>query len=238
MRIARAIAAENVLPYPVLEGITEAPIFLPSGDVLERPGYDEQTGLWYAPAADYPAVPSSPDHAAAVRAAVEIFEPFEEFPFVEDVDRAAFLAYVLSPLARTAIDEPAPMTSFDSPIRGSGRPSRRSTTPTTRSRSARPHGTSSSTSARPARSSHSGAAEPTPRDRWSCRCRSTHRRRPTGAIKPGGRSGSDPATSSSSRPAPPGSSTRRSSAASPPSPTCSPRSSRPTRGCGCSSSAR
>ena len=121
MRIARGIMAENVLPYPALEGIAEAPVFLPSGEVLERPGYDEQSGLWYAPAADYPPVPSSPDHAAAVRAAAEILEPFDEFPFVEDVDRAAFLAYVLSPLARTAIDEPAPMTSFDSPIRGSGK---------------------------------------------------------------------------------------------------------------------
>jgi hypothetical protein len=121
MRIAREIAAENVLRFPVLEGVAEAPVFLPSGEVLERPGYDAETGLWYAPAADYPPVPSKPDHAAAFRAALEILDPFDQFPFVEDIDRAAFLAYVLTPLARTAIDESAPMTSFDSPVRGSGK---------------------------------------------------------------------------------------------------------------------
>ena len=43
-----------------LEAVVTAPVLLPDGRVLQRPGYDPDSGLLYQPDADYLPVPEKP----------------------------------------------------------------------------------------------------------------------------------------------------------------------------------
>ena len=57
---------------PHLAGVTATPIFHPDGTIHATPGYDEETGLYYAPAdgfalAPVPEVPTREDVAAALK---------------------------------------------------------------------------------------------------------------------------------------------------------------------------
>ena len=106
--VIKVLASRGRWGLDTLEGIVEAPVLRPDGSVLDSPGYDEATGLIYAPLLDYPLVPGQPSLADAERALQVLLEPFEEFPFVEDSDRAGVVASILTLVARHAIDGPTP----------------------------------------------------------------------------------------------------------------------------------
>lgn len=110
-------------PFPYLEAVVEMPTLRADGSVLAVPGWDEQTGLLFEPlpGVRWPAVPAKPS-GAEVEAAVEaLLDPVSEFPFCAGSDRAAFLAAVLSILARHMIDGPVPMFVIRAPTPGTGK---------------------------------------------------------------------------------------------------------------------
>jgi hypothetical protein len=115
-----------------LEAVVEAPTVRPDGSILDTPGYDEETGLLLVPNATFPEIPTGPTHDDARRAAAELLALVEDFPFAEMTDakgvsdhgathRSAWLASVLTVLARFAIDGPTPLTVFDATTPGSGK---------------------------------------------------------------------------------------------------------------------
>ena len=104
-----------------LEGIVEQPVLRHDGSVLEQTGYDETTGLLYVPNATYPAIPRQPSKDDAVAAANEILDVVCDFPFKTDAHRAAWLAGVLTPLARYAFRGPAPLFLMDANVRSAGK---------------------------------------------------------------------------------------------------------------------
>ncbi len=59
--VAETLASRGAWPFPVLEGVTEAPSLRPDGTVLDRPGYDATTGLLYEPSGRFPPVPGVAD---------------------------------------------------------------------------------------------------------------------------------------------------------------------------------
>jgi hypothetical protein len=116
----RAVLSRPERPgIPPLSGIVEAPILRADGSVLAAPGYDAATGLYLADSVRLD-LPSAPTRDDARRAGAELLEVVEEFPFAGDTDRAAWLAMVLTPLARHAIDGPAPCFILDKNVRGCG----------------------------------------------------------------------------------------------------------------------
>ncbi|MFZ4580084.1 MAG: hypothetical protein ACOYOB_16985 [Myxococcota bacterium] len=104
-----------------LRGIVTAPVLRPDGTVMSRAGYDLATGLYFHRRAAFPSVPDAPSLEDAQRAARELAAPFVDFPFFDDVHRSAFLAVILTCLARVAIAGPSPGIVLEANVRGSGK---------------------------------------------------------------------------------------------------------------------
>lgn len=107
--------------FPRLEGVIETPTIRPDGSVLDRPGYDADSGLLYLPSIRYPRIPAEPTKDDAADAAVALLEPFRDFPFTEEPDQAACLAAVLSVVGRGGIEGPVPMFAVRAPTPGTGK---------------------------------------------------------------------------------------------------------------------
>jgi hypothetical protein len=105
-----------------LEAVIDSPVFLPDGSVLDAQGYDPQTELLYQPnAAEVPMVPAKPT-AEQVRTAIgRLHEVVHDFPFKEPCHRSAWVAAILTPLARFAFAGPSPLFLIDANVLGAGK---------------------------------------------------------------------------------------------------------------------
>lgn len=120
--IAPRIMARGEWDLPQLESIADAPVFRADGSIHATPGYDERTRIIFDPGGvAFPTVPTAPTRADAISALAEIVEPFSEFPFKEESDRAATAALILSMVGRAAIDGCVPMFGVQAPTPGSGK---------------------------------------------------------------------------------------------------------------------
>lgn len=101
-----------------LTGIVTWPAMRTDGTFLSKPGYDDDTGLFYiGPEISYPECPSL---AEAKAAAEFLMEPVAEFPFVNDSHQAAWFCLPLTLMIRYAIDC-TPVWIFDAPTPGTGK---------------------------------------------------------------------------------------------------------------------
>jgi hypothetical protein len=76
------LARGDRLKFPVLNAVITAPVVLGSGRIIQAPGYDEPTGLYYDPlGVEIPLVPEQPTPDDA-RAALDMLKkPLAEYPF-------------------------------------------------------------------------------------------------------------------------------------------------------------
>lgn len=82
------MAAETAWIFDPLEGIIEAPTMSLDGTILDKPGYDRATGLYYDPRS-MPTVPkfvARPKAADALAGLAVIDDVLDEFAFADDVD--------------------------------------------------------------------------------------------------------------------------------------------------------
>lgn len=119
---APAIEARKTWPrMRYLEGMVESPVLRPDGSILDRRGYDDATGLLCLPNGQYPPIAAAPTREAATAAAAELLDVVSDFPFKTDAHRSAWVAGVLTPLARYAFRGPSPLFLMDANIRGAGK---------------------------------------------------------------------------------------------------------------------
>lgn len=104
-----------------LLGVIEAPTMRPDGSILAKPGYDAATMLYLHPGETFPAVPDRPSREQARRAAEVLLDLVVDFPFVGPEHRAAWLAALLSVVARSAVVGPVPLFALDANSPGSGK---------------------------------------------------------------------------------------------------------------------
>lgn len=105
-----------------LEGIVEHPILRPDGSIFDEPGYDERTGLLFLDnGIVFPRVARSPSWEDARNALALIADIAHDFPFVSEKHKSAWLAAVLTPIARHAFRGPSPLFLFDAPKMGTGK---------------------------------------------------------------------------------------------------------------------
>lgn len=95
-------------PFPPLDGVTECPSLRPNGTVLNTPGYDAATRLFYEPASalvvpEIPTIPSQGEAQAALRYVLD--ELLVDFPFCEEANRVNMVACLLTPIVRPAPDK-------------------------------------------------------------------------------------------------------------------------------------
>lgn len=119
--IAKAILAKHGgRGLRQLVGVTTAPTLRLDGSVLDRPGYDADSGLFYWRDGDAPAVPKHPTPADALAALRRLWEPFRLFPLVDDVTRSVVMHGLLSAVLRASLPT-APGVGLDAPAAGSGK---------------------------------------------------------------------------------------------------------------------
>ncbi|MCC7476332.1 MAG: hypothetical protein IT425_13135 [Pirellulales bacterium] len=117
-----AVAARGHWPgVRHLEGVISSPILRANGTVLHTHGYDSETGLFYEPTGPAIDIIESPSIDDARAACTSLLEGVCDFPFVKDAHRAAWLAMLLTPLARHAFTGPSPLFLIDANIRASGK---------------------------------------------------------------------------------------------------------------------
>lgn len=105
---------------PALRGIADYPLVRADGSFATRPGYDDRTGFYISSVPDLD-VPDQPDVLAAREAAERLLDLVCDFPLIGDADRAAWLAYLLTPLARSLISGPTPLFVADATVRATGK---------------------------------------------------------------------------------------------------------------------
>jgi hypothetical protein len=112
-----ALANANLLP---LQFISRTPVLRTDGSVLDKPGYDPATAIFYAPDETFPTVPNEPTQEDAAAALDRLRHPFRGFPFVTDGDRDAVLGEVLTLLTRHLVPR-APAFVHNAVEAGSGK---------------------------------------------------------------------------------------------------------------------
>jgi hypothetical protein len=104
-----------------LESIVEAPVIRADGTILQEPGYDPETGLFFNSQKSFPPIPAGLSKPDAEQARDLLLEVAADFPFKTDAHKAAWLAATITPLARYAIDGPTPLFFIDGNCRGVGK---------------------------------------------------------------------------------------------------------------------
>lgn len=107
---------------PELRGVVNTPFLREDGSLCETPGYDAASKLLFNPdGQSFPTIPSAPSKDDATKALAYINKTlFEEFPFVEDVDRAVALSGLLTAFDQR-ITAAAPLHGFTAPSAGTGK---------------------------------------------------------------------------------------------------------------------
>lgn len=120
---AAVLAAARRADFPALRGVITAPCLRADGSLLDRPGYDRASGLLYRlpPGASVSSgIPQAPDTAAALAAWRVLWQPFAEFPCVDDTARGVLAAAMLTAAVRPSLPA-APAFAFDAPTAGTGK---------------------------------------------------------------------------------------------------------------------
>lgn len=122
IELAAALAKTTtfVEGFPVLRGLTSIPTIRVDGSILDKPGYDTATGLYYDPKGiDYD-VPHNPTMGDAEAALQELEALIDKFPFVDKASRSVALARILSGVGRNAM-KIAPMFGYTAPSPRTGK---------------------------------------------------------------------------------------------------------------------
>ncbi len=120
--IARTIIANKGHGWtvPRLRAVISAPTLRHDGTVLNEAGYDEATGLLLVGDQIWRGIPDAPTKQQAVDALDVLSEPIADLPFVDNSDRAAALALLITAVMRPAL-KTAPMFAVSAPAAGTGK---------------------------------------------------------------------------------------------------------------------
>jgi hypothetical protein len=121
-RFVETLQGRPTWPFPLLEGIVHSPTLRPDGSVLDHPGYDVDTGLFFdSNGTTFPAIPQRPTLDDARSAIGRLHEVVRDFPFTEPWHFSAWLSAVLSVVCRYTIMGCVPMHGITATTRGSGK---------------------------------------------------------------------------------------------------------------------
>jgi hypothetical protein len=99
----RIMAARGSWGLPKLTGLVGFPVMRPDGTVIQKPGFDELTGLLYLNDCIDAPIPHALDKTALAEALRRIWEPFALFPFDSDISRGVFLSALLTTAVRPTL---------------------------------------------------------------------------------------------------------------------------------------
>lgn len=107
--------------FPSLLTITNAPTLRADGSVIELPGYDRATTIYFDPGkVEFPSVPAVPTRDDALGALAQLKFVLKDFPFETPADRSVLLAAILTALVRPSL-RAAPLFGISAPKMASGK---------------------------------------------------------------------------------------------------------------------
>ena len=108
---------------PMLVGVSPIPIARSDGTFRVDPGYDADSRLLYLPGknASIPHIIDLPTESDVANAARVLWEPFREFPWLDDSGRAHVFVLIFTLLLRPAIDGNVPLFIMLANLPGSGK---------------------------------------------------------------------------------------------------------------------
>lgn len=124
--VQRLSAIKQDWEYPMLAGTVEAPTLRLDGTILDKPGYDKETGLYLDPGlATFPPIKSRPTKADALIALDILKKPLADFPFADEdgidgLSESVALAMLLTAVCRRSLPN-APMFGIDANEAQSGK---------------------------------------------------------------------------------------------------------------------
>lgn len=115
--------APSKWPLAPLKSIVEAPVLRPDGSILNTPGYDYQTHLYYVPGPGMEScrIPDNPTQEDAIAAMKRLKALFADFPFEGEADYANTLALLFTPFVRHAVKKDIQMALIDATNAGTGK---------------------------------------------------------------------------------------------------------------------
>lgn len=121
--VVRDILATPNPPLPVLQRITDVPVFAPDASLSTDPGYHAAGHTYLMPRKGLaiPDIPESPAHEDVEAAKDLILGMIRQFPFVEEADRAHAVALLILPFVRDLIEGATPNHMVEAPLPGSGK---------------------------------------------------------------------------------------------------------------------
>jgi primase-polymerase (primpol)-like protein len=103
-----------------LERVINIPTLRADGTLLDTPGYDPESKLFYHPTTDIPPIPEHPEQQDAEIAAAWLLDMLCDFPFDSESSRYNYLGllltFVVRPLCRCV-----PLALVDAPMMGTGK---------------------------------------------------------------------------------------------------------------------
>lgn len=120
---AAIIAAHDHDGLPALESVATTPVLRPDGTLLQTPGHDPDTGLYYHPRhshLDYIADVPSPEQVKRARHFL-FNQILADFPWEARSDRAQFIALMATPIIRTMVPGATPLGAITARDQGSGK---------------------------------------------------------------------------------------------------------------------
>lgn len=119
--VAKSVLA--AVPWPVmprLSAVVEAPTLRPDGTLLDRPGYDQATGLLFDPnGCTFVPIPTRPTRQAAGAGLASLKEILRDFP-LDAASRSVAIAGIITSLTRRSLRS-APLFGFTAPKMASGK---------------------------------------------------------------------------------------------------------------------
>ncbi len=120
-RVAKTLIARREWGVPVLSGIIQAPTLRIDGSILDAPGYDHATGLFFNPGnTEFCKISLYPSKDEALFALETISNLLSNFPFENDESKSVAVSAILTGLIRKSI-RTAPLHGFTAPKMGSGK---------------------------------------------------------------------------------------------------------------------
>lgn len=104
-----------------LFAVSDTPVLRPDGSVWQEDGYDKKTGVLFESGVEFPPIDPQVGIDDAFAALDQLLEVVCDFQFESDEHRAAWLAGLLTPMARFAYQGPSPLFLIDANVRGAGK---------------------------------------------------------------------------------------------------------------------
>lgn len=121
--VVRDLLATPDPPLPILNRITDVPVYAPDGSLSTDEGYHAAGHTYLMPRKGLviPDVPESPTPGDVQAAKDLILGMICQVPFVEEADRAHAVTLLILPFVRDLIDGPTPNHLIEAPLPGSGK---------------------------------------------------------------------------------------------------------------------